>query len=243
MKDHEVVEEFVAHLAANGYPGLCVEKWPERENRKSPDIDAIAGPFAIEHTSIDTLPNQRGKSDWFMRVVNNLEKELPRLPYRLNITLEYHAITTGQNWAVIREALKIWIIENSPQLPDGRHTLENLPGILFRLRVTKQSDRPPRIIFGRITPEDESLPEKIRHHLDSKKIKKLAPYQGQDFITVLLIESEDIALMNESKMLDALRKAYPEGLPYIISKIWFVDTSIPSEIRFRDFSNLVVSKK
>jgi len=88
MKDLEVVEEFVALLAVNGYPGLCVEKWPERENRNSPDIDVIAGPFAIEHTSIDTLPNQRGKSDWFMRVVGGLGEELPRLPYRLNIILE-----------------------------------------------------------------------------------------------------------------------------------------------------------
>jgi hypothetical protein len=81
MKDHEVVEAFVAHLAANGYPGLCVDKWPERENRKSPDIEAIAGQFAIEHTSIDTLPNQRGKSHWFMRAAGELEKELPKLPF------------------------------------------------------------------------------------------------------------------------------------------------------------------
>ncbi|MFZ5447571.1 MAG: hypothetical protein ACOZFS_02915 [Thermodesulfobacteriota bacterium] len=238
MKDHEVVEAFVAHLAANGYPGLCVDKWPERENRKSPDIEAIAGQFAIEHTSIDTLPNQRGKSHWFMRAAGELEKELPKLPYRLNITLEYDAITKGQDWGAIRETLKTWVIENCPQLPDGRYTLENLPGIPFQLRVKKQTDRPPRIIFGRIAPEDKSLPGRISQQLDSK-IKKLEPYQEGGFITVLLIESEDIALMNEVKMLDAIRNAYPGGLPPSVGEIWYVDTSIPSEIEFRDFTELV----
>lgn len=244
MKDQEVVEEFVAYLAVNGYPGLLVDKWPERENRQSPDIDAIAGPFAIEHTSMDTLPNQRGKSDWFMRVVGGLEEELPRLPYRLNITLEYDAITTGQNWAVIRKALKTWIIKNSPWLPDGRHTLENFPGIPFRLRVSKQSDRPPRIIFGRIAPENGSLPARIRHHLAEKgKIKKLAPYQDRGFITVLLIESEDIALMNDAKMLDAIGTAYPDGFPSSVDEIWFADTSIPSGIEFRNFTDRLKKEK
>ena len=158
MKDCAVVEAFVAHLAANGYPGLRVDKWPERENRRSPQIEAIAEKFAIEHTSIDSLPNQRGKSDWFMRVTGRLEKELPIPPHRLNITLEYDAITKGQDWGAIRETLKTWVIENCHQLPDGHYTLENLPGIPFQLRVIKQTDRPPRIIFGRIAPEDKSLP-------------------------------------------------------------------------------------
>jgi hypothetical protein len=242
MKDHEVVEAFVAHLAANGYTGLSVDKWPERENRKSPDIEAIAGPFAIEHTSIDTLPNQRGKSDWFMRAVGGVEKELPIPPYRLNIVLDYDAVTTGQNWAGIRNALKVWVIEDCPKLPNGHHTLETLPGIPFRLRITKQSDRPARIIFSRISPEDESLPDRIRQQLGSK-IEKLAPYQKSGLITVLLIESDDIALMNEAKMLDAIRSTYPQGLPPDIDRIWYLDTSIPTEMEFRDFTELVKEKR
>lgn len=242
MEDHEVVEAFVAHLAANGYPSLCVDKWPERENRISPDIEAIAGQFAIEHTSIDTLPNQRGRSDWFMRATGGLEKELPKPPYRLNISLEYDAITIGQNWEDIRNALKTWITKDSVQLEDGRHNLDNVPGIPFRLQVTKQTGRPPRIIFGRIAPEDESLPDRIRHQLDSK-IKKLAPYQRRGLITVLLIESDDIALMNDVKMLGAIRSAYPRGLPPGLNMIWYVDTSISSEMEFRDFTEPVKEER
>src|SRR4030042_6338976 len=128
MRDHEVVETFISHLRDNGFPGLVIERRPELDKHVpfNMRIEAIAGPFAIEHTSIDTLPNQRGKSDWFMRAAGGLEKELPKPPYRLNITLKYDAITSRQDWAGIREALKTWIIEDSPQLLDGSHTLENL---------------------------------------------------------------------------------------------------------------------
>lgn len=164
MKDYEVVEVFVAHLAVNEYPGLKIDNRPEEDANVPQDmrIDAIAGQFAIEHTSIDTLPSQRGKSDWFVRVVGGLENDLPTPQYRLNITLEYDAINKGQNWAVIRKAIEAWIIKDCPQLPGGHHVLENLTGIPFRLRITKKSDRPPRIIFGRLAPEDKSLPARIR---------------------------------------------------------------------------------
>lgn len=240
MKDHEVVKAFVDHLAANGYSGLKIDKIPEDDPTVPQDmrIDAIAGIFAIEHTSIDSLPNQRGKSDWFMRAAGGLVNELPKLPYRLSITLEYDAINTGQDWTAIRKALKTWIIEDCPRLPDGHQTLENLPDIPFRLWVSKKSDRPPRILFSRTMPDDNSLPHRIRQHL-VKKIKKIVPYHKQGYITLLLIESDDIALIDFSYMARAIRKAYPHGLPPGIDELWFIDTSIPSEIDVHNFTNYV----
>lgn len=46
------------------------------KSRKTSDIDAIAGYFAIEHTSIDTLPNQRRDSDWFRKWGSSLRLTL-----------------------------------------------------------------------------------------------------------------------------------------------------------------------
>jgi hypothetical protein len=60
--DAAVVDAFVAHLAEQRYPGIQVESRPDVENRNSSDIDAIAGPFAIEHTSVDTVEHQRRNS-------------------------------------------------------------------------------------------------------------------------------------------------------------------------------------
>lgn len=96
MNDRDVIDAFVAYLRDNGHPGLRVERRPDEENRRASDIDAIAGTFAIEHTSVDTLPNQRRDSDWFMRAAGNLEQEIDTPPpFRLNITLEYDAVGTG----------------------------------------------------------------------------------------------------------------------------------------------------
>jgi len=65
---------------------------------------------------------------------------------------------------------------------------------------------------------------------------KLAGYQSTGKITVLLVESSDIALMSEGMMLDAIRQACPGGLPTGVDQLWYADTSIPDEIEFRDFT-------
>lgn len=69
-----------------------------------------------------------------------------------------------------------------------------------------------------------------------RKGAKLAKYQEPGTTTVLLVENGDIALMNDGKMLDAIRNAYPDGLPPGVDQLWFVDTSISDSPQFRDFS-------
>ena len=236
MNDQEVINAFITYLRKVGYPALKVDRWPDKENRKTSDIDAVAGCFAIEHTSIDTLPNQRRDSDWFIQAVGGIEKELTgRLPFRLNITIEYDAVKKGQDWAAIRQNLKDWIINESSSLDDGRSVFDNIYEIPFRLRVRKASDRRPGIFFTRFEPEDDSLPARIRKQFD-RKAKKLAKYHGSGNTTVLLIENDDIALMNEEKMLDSIKIAYPYGLPNDVDKLWYADTSIPNDIEFMDFT-------
>src|SRR5262249_29081367 len=163
------IEAFVAYLRDHGHPGLSIDRCPDKENRESSDIDAIAGRFAIEHTSVDTLRNQRQYADWFTRVVNGLEAELsPSLPCRLRITVEYHAVSTGQDWPKIRQALRAWISHQVAYLADGSHRIEGVEGVPFRLHVTKASDRPPGLYFARYEPGDEALPARIQVQFDRK---------------------------------------------------------------------------
>jgi hypothetical protein len=236
MNDTDVINAFVGYLQLHGHPGLRVDRWPDKANRDSSDIDAIAGDFAIEHTSIDTLPNQRRNSDWFIQVVGGIDKELRgKLPCRLRITLDYAAVTKGQNWPSVREALKAWIISGAVRLADGRHVVDNIPGIPFRLHMTKAINRSPGVFFGRFDPGDSSLADRIREQIN-RKATKLAKYHGATRVTVLLIENDDIALMNETILLDAMRQAFSDGPPSGIDEIWYADTSIPSEIEFAEFT-------
>ena len=236
MKDSEVVDAFVSHLLELGYPNLTVERRPDEENRESPDIDAVAGPFAIEHTSIDTLPNQRGVADWFIRAVGNLKQDLASMPpFRLNICLEYYAVSKGQDWPAIRAALISWINNDAYVLSDGQYIINDVEGLPFRLHVHKFSDRRPGVFVSRFEPNDETLVDRVRTALE-RKAAKLSKYQGK-YKTVLLVESEDDALMAEWKMLGAIQGAFLNTLPSGVDEVWYVDTSSPSDVQFRSFTS------
>lgn len=43
MDQDEVINAFVTYLQKIGFPDLKVESWPDKVNRKSFEIDAIAG--------------------------------------------------------------------------------------------------------------------------------------------------------------------------------------------------------
>ena len=234
LEDSCVIAKFVAHLRKNGHPGLQVDLCPDKQNRVSPDIDAIAGPFAIEHTRIDTLPNQSRNNDWLDEVTGGLGKELSsQLPFRLSIILEYGAITTNQDWKAIKQALRNWIINESPGLVNGHHVLGNVPGIPFKLTVFKDTDMPPKLVFSRFDPNDNTFSDRLKVLCD-RKAKKLAKYQGTGTTTVLLIENNDIALMHPIIMRQEIQKAYPNGLPPGVDKIWYADTAHVRDILFED---------
>ncbi len=222
MKDRKVVDFFIDYLLGSGHP----RSYPEDEN--DGDIDAIAGEFAIEHTSIDPLPNQRRDADWFLKAMGTLENELPRPPFQLNISSDYSAIKRPKTINKIRDAIKTWITDHSAKLPFGCHTLDNLPGVPFQLYVTKEQSRLPGIFFARRNAhEDDTLSERIRQQLENKA-KKLEKYQKMGTTTILLVERYSIALMSALSLYDEIKYVYPGGPPPGVDEIWIADTSIPS---------------
>ena len=237
MENRKLLNEFVTFLRKQqGYPNLQIDSYPDEKNRTTADIDAVAGQFAIEHTSIDTIPNQRLNSDRFLKVIGNLGQEFSNLPFYLGITFEENAITTGQDWLAIREALKSWILEDSSNLTvDKPYTPYEVPDIPFTIYVTKNTDRSKRLRFSRFDPGDNTLPNRVKD-LFSKKAAKLKKYQHDGKTTLLLVENSDIALMSDDKLLNAIQQAYPEGLPDGIDEIWYADTSIGDGSRFVYFT-------
>lgn len=173
-----------------------------------------------------------------MQVVGGLEQEIARSNFRLSITIQYTAVGKGQDWTSIREALKQWIVAETPQLPDGTHQIDSVASVPFRIHATKATRRPPGVFFARWEPDDNTLPARIREQFD-RKIRKLEKYSASGNTTVLLVENDDIALMHRTKMLDAIRQAYPRGLPSAVNQVWFADTSVPGNPEFTDFSGLL----
>ncbi len=246
MDEHDVIEKFVDHLGSHkGYPNLAIDRWPDKENRTEPEIDAVAGIFAIEHTSIDSVANQRQLDDWYLRVVGGLDQLISEcLDCGFTITLEFYAIGKGMDWNCIREDLQKWIVHRAPLLENGNHeiVLPTSTPVEFPIVMRVEKGLPLSIVgFSRFDPEDNTLAARTKKILD-RKAMKLRKYQGPSATTILLVENDDIALMNESKMLDAIRDAYSHGLPRGVNEIWFADTSIPGGPQFHNFTAKIVNE-
>jgi len=240
LTDKEVIDLFVKYLANEGNSGIKVDTKPDEENRQSTEIDAIAGPFAIEHTSIDTIPNQRRNTAYFVQVVKPLEDEFRcKLPFRLVVTFHDEGIQTGQKWSQITTALRKWVLEEAPKLSIGRHVINDVPEVPFEFHADKRSSNHTGLLFGRFAPNDDTFSDRLRDQLD-RKIEKLSRYKVQNKTTILLLESSDMALMNDEIMRIGLRSAYTSGLPQGLDQIWFADTSIPEEILFTEMTQAVV---
>jgi hypothetical protein len=115
-----------AFLQAIGRPGVAgVDRWPEDEAHG--EIDGIVGPYAIQHTSIDSLPDGRFADQKFMPVIGDLERELAgKLGFPLQIVWHWSAIQKGQKWSAVHSAIRDWVAKVSPTLPDGRHAMTNV---------------------------------------------------------------------------------------------------------------------
>lgn len=224
QNDKAVIQAFVAYRASHDLSDLQVDGWPDVDNPS--DIDALAGPLAIEHTSVDMVADQRRDGVWFSNVVEPIEHGPARqLPFRLEIIFPYEGVARGQDWQSMRRALETWVLNSAASLPDGRQSV-SVPDVPFAFDVIKSADRTPGVFFMRYSPAHASLADRLRQHVE-RKAAKLVPYRAQGKRGVLLLESNDIALMNRSKLLDALRAAFPDALPDGIDEIWYADTSVP----------------
>lgn len=240
MDECDLIKAFVQNLSMlhDFQPTLQIERWPDKENRQTPEIDAIAGQFAIEHTSIDVLENQRTRADWFSKVVDPLEKEFTKLTHRIEIVFPYEAICKGMRWDDVRDGLRRWITEKCQSLAEGHHFIDATAGISFSFHVFKVSSTRPKLLFSRIAPDDPSLSTRLKTHL-SGKVNKLRKYKQEHKTTVLLIESDDIALMSKQLLVQSLRSAFADGWPPGLDQLWYTDTSIPSNLVFEDLTESI----
>ncbi len=216
--DREIVARFVEHLQSKGYPDLRIDSWPEDDYPGQSVVEAIAGTLAIEHTSIDTLPEQRRIGEQFMEALAILE--LLPVKARLSIVVPYELVTVGSDWESYRLALAHWIVNLSPTLRDGRHDVR-LPKTDLTCLALKQSAQPPGVILSRPIQDDHTLAQRVGQQI-TRKMKKLSRYKADGYTTVLILETHDQSLMNQHKMLEAVRTgvgAMPDGL----DQLWYTE--------------------
>ena len=67
----------------------------------------------------------------------------------------------------------------------------------------------------------------------------LAPFKASGSTTVLLAESDDIALMSQFALVAAIRTAFGGALPTGVDEIWYADTAIPNDLEFHELTAAV----
>lgn len=176
--------------------------------------------------------------------MGSLEKEfaVDALSFRLGVILRSDSVKKWKNCTSIREAMRNWIKAQSHKFQDGHHTLSNIPGIPFQFQIIKKSNRPPGIFFSRTISEEATFADRVRSLID-RKAEKLEKYQNQGKTTILLIESNDLALMNESVLFGAIKKNYPEAFPKGVDQIWYADTSLHVKSVFSSVPYALQGKK
>jgi len=140
---------------------------------------------------------------------------------RLSINVPYELVTIGSDWEAYRLAFAHWIINVAPTLPDGRYDIE-LPHTALTCIAIKQSDRPARVVISRPIQDDETLSQRVGQQI-TRKMKKLRRYKADGYATVLILEAQDHSLMNQHKMLEAVRKGLGGSMPEGLDQLWFTE--------------------
>lgn len=172
--------------------------------------------FAVEHTRIESFPNQIGKGKKFAQLLEPLETELAgRLPGEFLLFVNVGAAKApAAKHVAIRSALSEWILANAHSLEAKEEVdfWENsncvltakLPNVPFDVTLSRDTSYGSRLFIIQ-EPQGNSqllLHDCIRETL-KRKCPKLSVEQATGRISVLILESDDIALADRKAIAEA----------------------------------------
>lgn len=236
LTPRQVIEEFLAHHHA----GLSIDEVPDETERQERAIDAIAGSLAIEHTSVDRMPEQRGTLAKYQRIVGPSREAYRNTPGRVYVEIPYETVLKAKKLEELGAELHEWLSENLPRIEMGEErtvTLSQDPSFQFRIRRPEAWAEYDGLRFSVIVnPEEEAglVGQLVRLLRDQGKLAKLAAHKELGRATILLVESSDFQLMSRKILAEAFEEAEAELGPVLaqVDQIWFADTMSDDKVEF-----------
>lgn len=223
MTGHEkdVLEVVRQHLSITMSKDVQVFSYPEEASVPIPQgekpCDVIWGSdptiFSVEHTTLDSFPNQRADDDRFRKVMERLARRWSAHPDEtLEIAIDVGSIPSGINWSVLSEEISDWLVNHICDFPLDQPTQVSIPGIPFDLHICRE--RTPgvgRVFVMRHAPDALASQRAlvVRTALDSNK-EKMQQYKYTGYRTILVLESQDFVLHSRVTLFEALRSTYQE---------------------------------
>lgn len=249
--DKGVLKEFCSKMS------WTILEFPDESNRKTKDVDCLAIKdgirYCIEHTSYDTLKNQRQKNDYFLKSIKGIEERYRNLNYRLNICIEWDAIKKkgdAKSFSKINSSIQKWIKDESPFIeactsyPLKIHKIQNYDGLTIDFSISKQIGNLNKGVFitrGINNKNKKEFEESFlnKNKMDEqlkRKIKKLNLNKYHDCKKILILESNDIALMNKTRIEKAVVNYFSQS-QLNVNQIWYCDTSIKPSSFYKIYSS------
>lgn len=203
-----------------------VAERPDRDLRNEPAVEEIwrspSRGYVVEHTRVEAFEGQIQDAKAFMRFVGSLQDALSgHLPGRFAVAIPWGvASTSGIRFAEARTEVERLIKNNAEILRDGEAvelTSEQLP---FSLRLLKRNSKDSLVFFSRWIEEEKTKlsanddgsiqgarVDRIGRALDAKIPKLIATADTCKLPSVLILESNDIALSNVFEVAQAFKAA------------------------------------
>ena len=233
-REDKTIEQFCARLAEIEQQKVEVIERPDRDNPEKGGCDAIIDRggqrMALEHRTIDSYYGQRADTARFKQVIAPLEQSI-RFCYPelwIEIAVPANAIPTGTNWEELAGTLCGYCKKAISKLPtDGRLHKVTFQDIPFPLWISKDEGRYSRGCYvARVSPEN------LNAHLEDniacalrEKCKQLAVYRAQGLPTLLLLDSDDIALVNHHSLAEAFRRASGRETTNELDEVFIAEAS------------------
>ncbi len=170
--------------------------------------------FAVEHTRIESFPNQISEGKLFAQLLAPLESELAgKLPGTFFLIVDVGAANTpSTQHAEIRRILAEWVLAKGTTLdpeersgPEGTCDITEKPtGVPFEVTLHCDADYDSRLfIIQNLVGDLQSLQrDRIRTAL-ARKCPKLRPASENGHVSILVLESDDVALANRRAIANA----------------------------------------
>lgn len=237
-----IIKAFFQYLKDKAGLDYQIIDYPDTHIRNKPACDAIAlvgkEKIALEHTSIDSVLEQRLNDSRLLKVLRPLEKEMSnRLPQpgHYLLVVHLHVIPTGINWDDVRFRIRNWCLNVAPTLEIGgprsspKHFKCDKPtGVPFEVCLYRWPRRNGQFFIGQFAPDNlEDMREDVLHRALTSRGKKVSRYRKFGYRTVLLLESNDLTLASSSAIGLALVRATTrlpkEDLP---DEVYLVETDV-----------------
>lgn len=228
----ELCERVIAMLAARLGTALDITERPDQDERNEEAVEMVCSSgsgqsFALEHTRIESFGGQIGDGYAFSGLLEPLEDELKgRLPGRFSLTVAVGvaAGVRGSDYPKIRGLVKEWVLAQADGLRDGSAVTAAPAGVPFPVTLSRRHSDASLLLVSRFAPDDLEAKRQARvQQAIDRKYRKLAKEKARGRESILILESNDIALGNSSVVGAAAARALA-SCPEPPDRVYLVET-------------------